>query len=84
MQKKREGKKNKKEKKTAGGDREGKRKDETGLISVILSGLNTAAAIWHQILHVSDGWMGPIRNLPAHFTTSHTFCVTTAKSALGL
>lgn len=61
--------KNKKEKKTAGGDREGERKDETGLISVILSSLNTTAAIWHQLLHISDGWMGPAGNVPAHFTT---------------
>lgn len=58
-----------KAKETAGGDREGERKDETGLISVILSSLNTTAAIWHQILHISDGWMGPAGSLPAHFTT---------------
>lgn len=67
--KKESGEKKKREKKTAGGDREEKRKDETGLIRVILSGLNTTAAIWHQILCISDGWMGPIGNLPAHFTT---------------
>jgi len=60
---------NKKEKKTAGGDRAGKSKDETGLISVIPSSLNTTAAIWHQVLRASDGWMGPTGNLPAHFTT---------------